>query len=208
VSASIAFLDESGDTGRYQYGGSALFVVALAVFTDRVEAERCDERISRLRQELRKSARFEWHFRDNGHPERLAFLAAVRTFAFNTYAVILTKGPRQQETGTALYLEACTRVCALAGRELDRSTLVLDESTQNRRAQRQFAAQVRSRVNIEQSREALLSVRLLDSARTPLLQLADYVTGVTSWQEQGKPGAEGYHRLLQAREADIWRGLA
>jgi len=107
---AIAFLDESGDeSGKLNQGASPLFVVGLVVFLDREEAERCDARIEQLRRELHKHPRFEFHFRDNGHSDCLAFLQAVAPFAFTYYAVTLEKPPALP-AHLRLYLDACARV--------------------------------------------------------------------------------------------------
>lgn len=88
----LIFLDESGDAGRRPgFGSSSHFVLALVIFADRAEAARCDERITRLRTELGKPPRFEFHFRDNAHSVRLAFLRAVAAYRFAYYATVLVK---------------------------------------------------------------------------------------------------------------------
>ncbi len=74
----LVFVDESGDTGlKFSEGSSDLFTVALVVFEENDEAEAADERITLLCRELRKSADFEFHFKENSDSVRRAFLEAV-----------------------------------------------------------------------------------------------------------------------------------
>src|SRR5581483_9549389 len=90
----LAFLDESGDPGRkIDRGSSQYFVVALVVFNDLAEATRCDTRISLLRRELNRDDHFEFHFSDNSHRIRLAFLEAVAPYDFFFHAFVLNKDP-------------------------------------------------------------------------------------------------------------------
>jgi hypothetical protein len=126
MSNPIAFLDESGDeSGKLARGASPLFMVGLAVFLDSDEAARCDARIDRLRSELVKPARYEFHFRSNPHAVRRAFLQAVAPFAFTYYAVTLEK-PDTPAAHLPLYLAACARVCTLAGEALKDARLIVD----------------------------------------------------------------------------------
>lgn len=209
MSHPVAFLDESGDPGRsLQRGASPLFLVTLTVFADTDVASTCRTRIEALRHELHKSERFEFHFRTNSHVERIAFLQAIQPFAFTYHAIILDKVGLEQPGTSSIYLNAVAQVCAAAGRTLDRALLVVDGNTENRRARRLLESAIRQRVNGEQDRIAVATVRVQDSRRNDLLQLADYVTGVTSWSAQGKLGADRYREFIQHREGASWRGQA
>lgn len=198
MSHPIAFLDESGDPGRKLHrGASPLFLVTLTVFADLDAATRYRARIELLRRELRKPERFEFHFRTNSHVERIAFLQAIQSFDFTYHAVILDKVGVEQPRTHSIYLDAVARVCIAAGLTLDRALLVVDGNTESRRARRALESAIRQRVNGLQGRTAVASVRVQDSRRNHLLQLADYVTGVTSWSAQGKPGADRYREFIQ-----------
>ena len=75
----LVFIDESGDTGRkVELGSSRYFIVSLALFEEHEEAINCDQRIGLLRKELKIADRFEFHFSDNSHNIRLAFLNAIQ----------------------------------------------------------------------------------------------------------------------------------
>lgn len=90
----LVFLDESGDPGRkIDRGSSLFFTVALVVFNDRDEATRCDERIRLLRSELNLPGSYEFHFSENSHRVRCAFLEAVAPYDFFYHAFVLNKDP-------------------------------------------------------------------------------------------------------------------
>src|SRR5688500_15598021 len=90
----LAFLDESGDPGRKTDSGSSqYFVVALVVFNEREEAQRCDDRINLLRSEIGRGQSYEFHFTENSHKVRLAFLEAIAPYDFFYHAFALDKDP-------------------------------------------------------------------------------------------------------------------
>jgi hypothetical protein len=205
--SAVAFLDESGDFGRkLQQGSTAYLAVGLVVFQDGSAAAACRERIAQLRRDLHKQPTFEFHFRDNGHAERLAFLAAVARQAFTYHAVILEKSGPAGPSGEALYLDAVARVCQLAGDTLDRAVLFLDGETRSRPARRQLSSDVRQRVYGSASRPLLAHVEVQDSARNDLVQLADYAAGVAARWAREKRGADDYRALLRTREGTYWSG--
>lgn len=206
----LAFVDESGDTGRPGFGGSSLLVVGMAVFHDVGEASRCEGAIAELRANIGKPSGYEFPFRTNSDAVRRAFRTTVTRCGFTYYAVVLEKGQDQRTVGLDLYLAACVRLCGLAGRALDRATLVADEVTGSRHGNRQLATRLRNQVNAAAGREVLSKIKVQDSARNSLLQLADYVAGVVgrSAREDAKPGTEAYARLLRAQKGEVWRGPA
>lgn len=202
---AIAFLDESGDSGAIARGGSPLFVVGLVVFDDHEEASRCDARIDRLRGELGRSEWFEFHFRDNAHEDRLAFLAAVASFRFTCHIAVLEKPAHGRWNTDDLLVAGCIRACQAA--DLHRAVLVIDGQRGEGRNRRLTTA-VRQGVLIACGRDALANVRIQASARSNLLQIADYAAGVVSRDVMGKPGGSAYRRMLQARAGTFWRGSA
>jgi hypothetical protein len=202
---TIAFLDESADPSyNLEAGASPQFVVALVVFTDPAEAARCSERVTRLRAELGKTEWYEFHMRDNAHVDRIAFLAAVSSFAFAYHVAVLEKDPLHP-VAEPLLLVGCARVCTAAG--ISRTLLVVDGQS-GRRRNRALIAALRTTISAACGHDALDGVQVQDSARTPLLQLADYVAGAISRDALGRPGGKEYRRMLRAREGTYWRGPA
>lgn len=195
----IAFLDESGDeSGKLSKGASRLYVVGLVVFLDKAEAAACGERIDGLRREIGKGERYEFHFTKNSKNVRVAFLRAVAPFAFTYHAVVIEKR-ESRAAHIPLYLEACSRVCGLAGKDLNQAVLFADEYS------RHSESEIRQRVNLGANRFALSEVRMQVSARNNLIQLADYIAGVRRYSAEDNRDAAEYCRILTKREGRIDR---
>ena len=130
----LVFLDESGDAGRkLEKGSSHFFTVALVTFSDHEEATRCDERIRLLRSEMGLSASFEFHFRDDSHKRRLAFLEAVSPYDFFYHAFVLNKDPSKLygkgfQYKNSLYKYVCGLVFENAKPHRHRAIVVIDGS--------------------------------------------------------------------------------
>ena len=78
--ALLAFVDESGDTGRKILNRSSLyFVVAVVIFRDSDDAQACEHAIRRLRHSLNLSAQYEFHYAENSFRVKEAFLRTVST---------------------------------------------------------------------------------------------------------------------------------
>ena len=77
----LVFIDESGDTGRKFDSGLPVFY-SLALFEEHDDAVNCDQRISLLRKELGIPDNYEFHFAENSHRIRLAFLNAIQPYKF------------------------------------------------------------------------------------------------------------------------------
>jgi hypothetical protein len=207
----LAFLDESGDPGRKPDRGSSLyFVVGLVIFNDREEAMRCDERIGLLRGELGLDAKFEFHFSDNSHRLRLAFLEAVAPYNFFYHVFALDKHPDRLygkgfQFKSPLYKYVCSLVFENAKAHLRRATVVVDGSG-DRVFRRQLASYLKARMNDRGGTEVISKVRLERSSSNNLLQLADYVAGISNRHVQGKVRAREYRRWLAPREASfqVW----
>lgn len=202
----LAFLDESGDPGfKVGQGSSRFFVIALVIFDDLVEAMRCDERIKQLRVELRLDAGFEFHFGHNSRRQRLAFLDAVAPFRFTYGTLVLDKGPEVHrrisfQSKHALYTYACSQVFENARSYLRRATVVIDQSS-DRGFRRVLERLLKAQMN-EQGVEAnIAKVKMERSRSTNLVQLADYVAGITNRYALGKDDAHEYRRRLATREA-------
>jgi hypothetical protein len=95
----LVFVDESGDAGmKLGAGSSNVFVVTAVIFEDHDEANACDLRIDLMREELRLSPHFEFHFNKCSRAFRNQFLEKVAPFNFFYLAVVVDK-PKLQSPG-------------------------------------------------------------------------------------------------------------
>ena len=128
----LAFIDESGDPGlKIEQGASRYFVISMVVFEDHKEAEKCDERISLLINELGYKENFVFKFRENSHKVRTAFLQAVSPYDFNYFGFALNKEPNKLwgegfKVKESLYKTTCSFIFENAKPYLKSSTVVID----------------------------------------------------------------------------------
>ena len=179
MAGSIAFIDESGDLGRRPgKGSSAAFVLAMVVFADKAEAERCRLRIDALRAELGRKPGSEFHF----HGEMY----------FATYFI---KTQRSVIDANELYSRSCARLITEAQESLAGATIAVDGSG-DRKSRRAFATMIRQQF----SRTGRgVKVKVQGSETDNLLQLADYVAGIVRKTAEGQESVAEYHRMLEAR---------
>ena len=180
-----AFIDESGDPGRkIAQGSSTHFVVGVVTFDDADDLRECDERIASLRAELSLRTDFEFHFRQNSHAIRLAFLHAVNRYPWFYHVFGLNKdpaklhGPGFDEKET-LYKFACRRLLEEAKPYLLNATVTIDGSG-DRRFRQELQTYLRKRINTAEGVLPLKKFKAQNSAANNMLQLADYVVGVAN----------------------------
>jgi Protein of unknown function (DUF3800) len=198
----LVFVDESGDLGlKFDKGSSRFFTIALVVFRDAASAQACQRAIEDLRRELRLPERFEFHFHNDSRARRLAFLETVRRQGFSFYTFTLDKaseqfaalGLRQKESTYRWIVRMALESFEAA---LQDATVVIDGSSE-RLFRQELAAYLRRRMNEASTRIA--KVRFSRSESDPLIQLADYVAGMTNRLSEQKTGASDYDALLRGK---------
>ncbi len=203
----LIFIDESGDPGlKITEGSSRFFVISLVVFEDHVEAERCDRRIALLGGELGYPEGFVFHFKDNSHKMRLAFLEAVAPYEFIYFGFVLNKDPHKLwgkgfQFKESLYKSACSFVFENAKPYLKNAIVVIDKSGK-KVFRSQLAAYLKRRIN-DKSDDIIKKVKMQPDRGNNLLQLADYVAGVINRNAQGKKGSDEYRRFIAAKEINV-----
>lgn len=199
----LVFVDESGDLGfKLDRGSTRFFTIALVIFEDGDAALTCQRAIERLRRRLKLPKMFEFHFHDDNHERRLAFLSTVARHDFLCYTFTLDKAsPRLTGQGFRYRNSGYKWVCKIAldnvESDLKDAKVVIDGSGE-RKFRQQLATYLRKELN-EQQRQKIVAVRLSRSRSDPLIQLADYVVGVTNRLYEGKPGADTYESFLRRK---------
>lgn len=86
----LVSIDESGDLGfKLDRGSTRFFTIALVVFENGEAALACQRGIEALHGDLHLPPRHEFHFHEDTHQRRLAFLSVVARFAFDCYTFTL-----------------------------------------------------------------------------------------------------------------------
>ncbi len=199
----LVFLDESGDLGfRFERGSTRYFTMALVVFETSEAAKRCQEAIEGFAERLNLSRRYEFHFHSDSHERRLAFLSTVARQDFFCYTFTLDKtsprltgqGFRHRDSG---YKWVCRIALENTGDDLQDASIIIDGS-----GDRRFRQQIRDYLRRELNstlRQRIKGVQVSRSTSDPLIQLADYVAGVTNRLYEGKAGVDQYEAYLRRK---------
>lgn len=203
MSPVLAFIDESGDTGlKLGQGSSPFFVVSLVLFENDEEAEACKRAIDDLRKNLGLPSNFEFHFTHNAHPIREAFLSEVGRFNFSYFSLVIDKRESTLQkpmfqNKESFYGFACNKVILQALPLLDNASIVIDKT-----GNEEFRVGIKKLLMMgsEINYSAIKKIKQQESRKVNLLQLADYVAGVSSRLVQGRRGGEQYYNLIKHRE--------
>ncbi len=199
----LIFIDESGDLGfQFTKGSSQFFTLALMVFESGIHSAVCQQRILTLREGLHVPAHYEFHFHRDNHERRLAFLRTVQHCDFTVYSFTLNKERIWAESalqGKAAYRIVCQYTLenvrdGIKHLSLTEASLVIDSS-----GERRFKQELTTYLKREMNRGGIRGINRIKMSRPesdPLIQLADYVAGVTNRLYLGKDGAEQYEQLL------------
>ena len=203
----LVFIYESGDTGlAIEKGSTKYFVIVMVVFEDNEEALACDKRIDLLRRELRLREGYEFHFHNSSNRIRQEFLRAVLPYQFFYYGIIINKeklfgeGFKNKES---FYKYAAGLLFENAKEKLEKATVIIDESGRDL-FKYQLASYLRKKTNIY---NCIHKVKMQDSRRNNLLQLADMVVGSLnrSLNKERKDG-QRFRTIVSPREfyVQIW----
>jgi hypothetical protein len=200
----LVFIDESGDPGLKLHSGSTnYFIVTLVAFEDREEALAADQRIQLLKHELGFLAGFEFHFNKVKGAFREAFLSAVAGYGFFYFSIVINKAKLQGpgfKFKESFYKYTCGLVFENAKPYLNNATVVIDGSG-SREFRLQLGTYLRKRINDTKGDARYIGkVKIQDSHRNNLLQLADMVCGAIARSYSGKDDAKNYRKLISHRE--------
>lgn len=88
----LVFIDDSGDPGfKLEKGSSKIFIIAMVIFKDNLEAEKTSVAIKELRRILKMSDLSEFKFNKSSRKFRTAFIDTVKKFDFKIRAIVVDK---------------------------------------------------------------------------------------------------------------------
>ena len=206
----LVFLDDSGDPGfKVDKGSTPCFVIALVIFDDDLEAERCAVRIKELRRSLHLSDSYEFRFNGCSREIRLAFLAAVARFQFRVRAIVMDKsriyGRELRSSKESFYRYAVKTVLKHNQGRIRNARLKIDGH-----GDREFRRELRAYLSREvQAKDGdppvIRDLKIVDSSRNVLIQLADMVAGTLRRHADGlKDDRELYRKAIAKRLEDVW----
>lgn len=206
----LVFIDESGDSGmKFGQGSSDFFVLTLVIFKENEQANISDTAIDRIRKELKLNPQSEFKFnklRDSG---RRHFLTSIASHQFTYFSVVINKA---KLTGKGFkfkepfYKYVCQMAFNNCREHLQQATIVIDGSG-SREFRQQLQNYIKGKVNDKNDvRASIKKVKINDSKKNNLLQLADMVCGAVARSFTSKKDDPPYRSLIKKREGyvQVW----
>jgi len=202
----LVFIDESGDPGlNIEAGSSKYFIVALVAFEDHDEALAADDRIALLRKEQGFPARFEFHFNKMKPAYRRMFLETVASYNFFYFGVVMDKTKlteRQIQFQVSIYKYACWLLLE-AAKPLLNNAIVIVDGGESKSFRHELKSYLFRRLKDDSGKCCIKSLRVHDSTKNNLLQLADMVVGAVGRSFSGKKDSREYRSLITHREMNV-----
>lgn len=204
----LVFVDESGDPGlKIDRGSTRYFIVSLVVFEENEEAEALDRRIGLLKKELGLSGRFEFKFNKTSGNLKQQFLSAVSPYTFFYFGIAIDKTLLYGEgfkVKESFYKYACSLVFENAKPYLRDAVIVIDGSG-SRDFRLQLQRYFKRKMNQGTTR-LIKKIKLQDSVKNNLVQLADMTAGAIARSLSAKGDAELFRRIIRHREiyVQVW----
>ncbi len=183
------YIDWSGDAGfRTSRGASSVVVIAVVQVEN---YESLEQRIAKLRSNLRVPATFEFHWAKIGWTERDAYIETICSEDFQSWAMIVDKTEIRQE---GAYLTANQAMCAwiaelfinLPEGMVSGAELVVDDGTKAQAMAKAIREAVSSALRKRRIEQRLKGARSFPAHRNEALQLADMIAGATRvWRVEG-----------------------
>jgi hypothetical protein len=198
----LVFIDESGCSGfKLARGSDAVFAIGMVVFENRECALRTDRCIASFRE--RRGYVREFKFSKSGNRLRDEFFETVRGCPFRVRALIVEKANVQdavlRSDDGAFYDYFMGRLVQRAAPTLRRAHLNVD-GWGDKHFQRALKLHLRRVAD-----EAVADVRMIDSRRSNLMQLADMCIGAVAREfRHGSARDEPWFRALRPHVDDVW----
>ena len=175
----LVFIDDSGDPGfKLEKGSSKVFIIAMVIFKDNLEAEKTSVAIKELRRKLKMSDLSEFKFNKSNRKFRVAFIDTVKKFDFKIRAIVVDKSFIYSQR-LKIHKENFYNYVIMQ---------VLKNSKSIKNAKLKFdkrgEIELRNQLRVYLSREldnkknkVFKDLKFVDSRQNTLIQLADMVAG-------------------------------
>lgn len=201
----LVFMDDSGDPGfKIEKGSSSVFVIALVIFDDELEAEKTAVEIKQLKRNLKFPDSVEFKFHKSSHNVKVAFLSRAAKFAFRIRAIVVQKknirSPYLMSADDSFFNYIVMKVLKNNRKTITNAKLKFD---------RRGEKKIRDNLRVYLSREldnkrshVFTSLKFVDSKTNVLIQLADMVAGAiaSSYKNESKE----LLKLIEKRVEDLW----
>lgn len=202
----LVFIDESGDAGfKMDRGSSAVFAVAMVMFSDRTAAQSASAAIEAVRQDWPGVREFK--FSRSSHDLRDAFFRAIGGESFRVRALVVEKekiySPRLRSDKEAFYQFFVKSMLKFDNGRLAKANakVVIDGS-----GERTFRRDLQTHIKRHTPAGAIKSISMKDSKNDPLVQLADMCVGAVARSfRTDRPDHNRWRAMLRTKLDDVWR---
>ena len=204
----IIFIDDSGDPGfKVGKGSSEVFVIALVIFDDPLDAGETALKIKRLRQGLRLHEKYEFKFNKCSKDFRCKFLSTVADSRFRIRAIVMEKkkiyGEELRRSRESFYKYAIKTVLKYHGGTISDAKVRLDGHG-DRRFKQAMTNYLRRELN-NPAKRVFRNLKIVDSHTNVLVQLADMVAGAIHRSYYvDKTDKDLYRGIIAKRIEDEW----
>jgi len=196
----LVFIDESGHPGfKFTRGSDPVFGIGMVVFADRAAASATSQCLDELRAQLQRKTEFK--FSKSTDKLRDAFFMRIATCPFAVRALLVRKDTKHWQfprNSTESFYNYCAKMLIAEDGGTLRSASVRIDGCASRAFQRSLSSYLRRELGTR-----IRNVRMSDSARDPLMQLADMCIGAITRAERDRDDADRWKRMLAPRIAHI-----
>lgn len=201
----LVFIDDSGDPGfQIQKGSSPVFVIALIIFDDELEAEKTAVALKELRRKLKFPDTVEFKFHKSRPDIKRKFLEASAKFNYRVRAIVVKKAivhsNRLRTSKESFYNYVVMSVLKNNNGTIRSAKIRFDRRGEQR---------IRNELRIYLSRQLnnkkthiFRDFKFVDSKQNVLIQLADMVAGCIASYYKAKN--KELKKIINARIEDIW----
>jgi len=205
----IIFIDDSGDPGfKIGKGSSEVFVIALVIFDDPLDAEETALKIKRLKRSLGLHEKHEFRFNKCSREFRCKFLSTVADCGFRVRAIVMPKkniyGVELRRSRESFYNYAIKTVLKYHGGTIADAKVRLDGHG-DRGFKQAMTGYLRRELN-NPGMKVFRDLKIVDSHTNVLIQLADMVAGaIHRSYYSDKTDKDLYRNIIAGKIEDEWK---
>lgn len=201
----LVFIDDSGDPGfKIDKGSSPVFVIALVIFDDTLEAEKTAVVIKQLKRDLKFPDDVEFKFHQSSDRVRKKFMASVNKFKFKIRAIVVQK-KNIRSSFLANNKESFFNYIVMQVLKNNKHVIKKAKLKFDRRGERKIRDNLRvylSRELDNKSNHIFADLKFVNSKTNALIQLADMVAGAIGSSYNNKNKA--FLEIIRKRVDNIW----
>lgn len=199
----LVCIDESGCTGfKLEKGSSPYFVVAMVIFRDFEEAEKCSRCIAELRGRLNINSEFKFN---KSHPNvKESFFISVKKFNFSIRALVVDKrqlySSHLRKNKDSFYNYFMHMLMKHDEKVLQGANIKVDGS-----GSQVFKQELSRYLRQYLGPKKIAKFRFADSKNDDLIQLADMVVGaIARSYNDSRKDSRRWRTMLEPKIEDVW----